>query len=60
MSLECIRIFADSEGQSHFGTASIDLGDGTVVASGGYIVDIQADGNGETLHKMRRKVGVVR
>jgi len=35
-------------------------GDGTVVASGGYIVYIQADGNGETLHQMRRKLGVVR
>jgi len=35
-------------------------GDGTVVASGGYIVYIQADGNGETLHQMRRKIGVVR
>jgi len=35
-------------------------GDGTIVASGGYIVFIKADGNGETLHKMRRKVGVVR
>jgi hypothetical protein len=27
MSLECVRIFADSEGNSHFGTASIDLFD---------------------------------
>ena len=34
--------------------------DGTIVASGGYIVFIRADGNGETLHEMRRKVGVVR
>ncbi len=30
------------------------------VASGGYIVVIQAEGNGETLHTMRRKIGVVR
>ena len=35
-------------------------GDGTVVASGGYVLYIQADGNGETLHQMRRKIGVVR
>ncbi len=25
MALECVRLFADSEGESHFGTASIDL-----------------------------------
>jgi flagellar hook assembly protein FlgD len=30
------------------------------VASGGYIVVIEAEGNGETLHTMRRKIGVVR
>ena len=35
-------------------------GDGAVVASGGYIVVIEAEGNGETLHTMRRKIGVVR
>jgi FlgD Ig-like domain len=35
-------------------------GDGTVVATGGYILYIQANGNGETLHSMRRKIAVVR
>jgi hypothetical protein len=35
-------------------------GDGTEVASGGYVLYIQADGSGETLHQMRHKIGVVR
>jgi hypothetical protein len=35
-------------------------GDDKVVASGGYILEIHAEGNGETLHLMRRKIGVVR
>jgi hypothetical protein len=35
-------------------------GDNQTVASGGYIVEVHAEGNGETLHLMRRKVGVVR
>jgi hypothetical protein len=35
-------------------------GDGDVVASGGYIVRIVAQGSGETLHEMTRKVAVVR
>ncbi len=35
-------------------------GSGDLVASGGYIVVIEAEGNGETLHTMRRKIGVVR
>jgi hypothetical protein len=35
-------------------------GDKQTVASGGYIVEVHAEGNGETLHLMRRKVGVVR
>jgi flagellar hook assembly protein FlgD len=35
-------------------------GDGKVVASGGYVVKIEATGDGETLHVMRRKIGVVR
>jgi flagellar hook assembly protein FlgD len=35
-------------------------GKGTTVASGGYVVDIQAAGSGETLHTMRRKLAVVR
>jgi len=35
-------------------------GDKDEVASGGYILEIHAEGNGETLHLMRRKVGVVR
>ena len=35
-------------------------GDGRIVATGGYILHIQANGNGETLHSMRRKIAVVR
>jgi predicted RNA-binding protein with TRAM domain len=35
-------------------------GDGNVVASGGYIVVVEAVRNGETINSMRRKVGVVR
>ena len=35
-------------------------GDGTVIASGGYVLFIQAEGTGETLHVMRRKIAVVR
>ena len=35
-------------------------GDGKMVASGGYIALIEAQGQGETLHVMRRKIGVVR
>lgn len=35
-------------------------GDGTTVATGGYVVELRAEGSGETLHLMRRKVGVVR
>jgi hypothetical protein len=35
-------------------------GAGKAVASGGYIVFIEAQGGGETLHVMRRKIGVVR
>jgi len=35
-------------------------GRGDIVASGGYVLDIQAAGNGETLHTMRRKIAVVR
>jgi flagellar hook assembly protein FlgD len=35
-------------------------GDGEFVASGGYILLIEAEGSGETLHTMRRKIGVVR
>jgi len=35
-------------------------GNGTVVASGGYIALIEAQGAGETLHVMRRKIAVVR
>jgi hypothetical protein len=34
-------------------------GKGKVVASGGYIVHIEAQGEGETLHVMRRKIAVV-
>lgn len=35
-------------------------GKGDYVASGGYIVVVEAEGNGETLHVMRRRVAVVR
>jgi len=35
-------------------------GRGDVVASGGYIAEIEAHGTGETLHVMRRKIAVVR
>ena len=35
-------------------------GSGNVVASGGYVVLIEAQGAGQTLHVMRRKVAVVR
>jgi hypothetical protein len=35
-------------------------GDGEVVATGGYVLLLQANGNGETLHTMRRKIAVVR
>jgi hypothetical protein len=34
-------------------------GNGETVASGGYICVVEAEGNGETLHVMRRKIGVV-
>ncbi len=35
-------------------------GEGRVVASGGYIVLVEAQGTGETLHVIRRKIAVVR
>jgi hypothetical protein len=35
-------------------------GDGKLVSSGGYLLTIEAEGKGETLHSMRRKIGVVR
>jgi hypothetical protein len=35
-------------------------GNGGYVSSGGYIVYVEAEGNGETLHVMRRRLGVVR
>jgi FlgD Ig-like domain len=35
-------------------------GDGAVVASGGYVLLIEAQGQGETLHVIRRKIAVVR
>ena len=35
-------------------------GSGEVVASGGYIVLVEAQGAGQTLHVMRRKIAVVR
>jgi hypothetical protein len=35
-------------------------GNGTVVASGGYVALIEAEGIGQTLHVMRRRIAVVR
>ncbi|MCP4573795.1 MAG: hypothetical protein GY838_15660 [bacterium] len=35
-------------------------GDNSYVASGGYILDVQAERQGETIHKMRRRIAVVR
>ena len=35
-------------------------GDGRLVASGGYVALMEAQGNGETLHVMRRRIAVVR
>ena len=35
-------------------------GDGKIVSSGGYIAFIEAQGQGETLHVIRRKIAVVR
>ena len=35
-------------------------GEGEFVATGGYILDILAQGTGETQYRMRRKIGVVR
>jgi hypothetical protein len=35
-------------------------GDNDVVATAGYILELHAEGDGETLHVMRRKIGVVR
>ena len=35
-------------------------GKGDFVASGGYLVVVEAEGAGETLHVMRRKIAVVR
>jgi flagellar hook assembly protein FlgD len=34
-------------------------GDGVDVASGGYVLRVEAQGSGTTQHVMRRKVGVV-
>jgi hypothetical protein len=35
-------------------------GGGRTVASGGYLAFVEAQGNGATLHVMRRKIAVVR
>jgi flagellar hook assembly protein FlgD len=34
-------------------------GDGEYVSSGGYLVRVEARGEGETMHVMRRKIAVV-
>ena len=35
-------------------------GQGLAVASGGYVLQVEAEHNGESIHKMRRRIGVVR
>ena len=35
-------------------------GNGTLVASGGYLAIVEAQGQGETLHVMRRKIAAIR
>lgn len=35
-------------------------GQGETVASGGYILQVEAERDGESIHKMRRRIGVVR
>lgn len=35
-------------------------GQGDLVASGGYILQVEAEHDGESIHKMRRRIGVVR
>ena len=35
-------------------------GEGQYVASGGYILNVEAERLGETIHKMRRRIAVVR
>jgi hypothetical protein len=35
-------------------------GDGEIVSSGGYILVLEAERNGETIHVMRRKIALVR
>ena len=35
-------------------------GSGSMVASGGYVLVLEADRNGETIHTMRRRIAVVR
>jgi hypothetical protein len=35
-------------------------GENEMVASGGYILVIDAQGEGETIHTMRRKIAVIR
>jgi hypothetical protein len=35
-------------------------GQGETVASGGYILEVEAEHDGESIHKMRRRIGVVR
>jgi len=35
-------------------------GDGQLVATGGYLVSVEAENNGDTQHLNRRKIGVVR
>jgi len=54
-------IAGDMGGQAGLNEVSWDgrNGAGEFVASGGYILFIEAEGNGATMHVMRRKIGVV-
>lgn len=58
------RRLAPGEGQVGDGSYEFTWdgtnGDGEPVASGGYVLRIDAQGNGATEHVMRRKIGVVR
>jgi len=62
-SLVLDRRFAAGEDGGRAGDNSFDWdgtnGDGQSVASGGYVLRVEAQGNGSTEHVMRRKIGVV-
>jgi hypothetical protein len=62
-SLVLDRRFAAGEDGGRNGDNSFDWdgtnGDGQSVASGGYVLRVEAQGDGSTEHVMRRKIGVV-